>query len=83
MKKELYEAIKSKHKQTAILDYAVEVFGDHLADREEYKEHQGIDAVHYYICLKFGYLPRDVRNMSFDDLRFLLGEEMYGWTLPK
>ena len=28
-------------------------------------------------------LPKDARSMSFEDLHFLMSEEMHGWTLPE
>jgi|GEM_PF-3308637 len=63
--------------------YSLGVFGDKLAEREKYKGVQGIEAVHLYICLKFCWKPSDVRAMTEQDLRFLLTQEMHGWTLPK
>lgn len=58
------------------------VFGDTLAEREGYREYSGIEAVHFYLCNKYHWLPSVVQSMSNDDLRFLLGEEMRDWTLP-
>ena len=56
---------------------------DHLAKREKYKGLRDMDAVHYYIITKFKWLPRDVRSMSYDDLRLVLTEEMEGWVAPE
>lgn len=58
-------------------------FGDTLAEREGYRTYDGIEAVHYYLIQKHGWLPRDVRTMSYEDMRFALGEEMAGWTIQK
>ena len=63
--------------------YQIECFGDEIARREGYKEHNGIDAIHFYLIQKYHWLPSTVRSLSWDDLQFLLDEEMKGWTLPK
>ena len=65
------------------LNFHLSVFGDALAKREGYKENKGLDALRYYLMRKHDWLPRDVKAMSIDDLRFALSEEMHGWTLPK
>ena len=65
------------------LAFCLDVFGDHIAKREKYKEHDGMDAVHFYLIQKYHWLPSQVRAMSHADLRFVLDEEMSGWTLPK
>jgi hypothetical protein len=67
----------------ADLKYHLICFGDHLAEREGYKEHKGIDALHYYLVQKHNWLPQVVRSMNDDDLRFLLDEDISGWTLPE
>ena len=82
MKKELYEVIKSSHECQGSLNYFLHVYGDTIAKREGYKEVNGIDAIHFYLIHKFNWLPRDVRSMNYDDLRFVLSEEMSGWTVP-
>lgn len=64
------------------LNYSLEIFGDELAKREKFRAVDGIDALHLYLIKKYGWLPGDVKSLSFDDLRFVLSEEMHGWTLP-
>ncbi len=64
------------------LHYLLHVFGDDLAIRQGYRVHNGIDAVHFYLCHKFGWKPADVRGMNPEDIRFLLEEELHGWTAP-
>ncbi|WP_299327889.1 hypothetical protein [Parasphingopyxis sp.] len=71
------------HKLDGALNFNLEVFGDHIAEREGYQRHQGLEALRFYIIEKFKWLPRDVRTMSLDDMRFILEEEMHGWTLPE
>ena len=78
----MYEVKKELHKSTASLNYALEVFGDTLAKQENYQAHKGIDAIHFYICQKYHYLPHQARHLSFEDLHFLLAEEFHGWVLP-
>lgn len=66
----------------AELTYNLHCFGDHLAAQEKYKVHKGLDAVRYYLMLKHGWLPAQVRNMSHEDLRLAMEEDMEGWTVP-
>ncbi|PPQ39423.1 hypothetical protein SAMN06265338_103274 [Rhodoblastus acidophilus] len=73
---------KDIHILNGKLFYNIEIFGDYLAQREKYKSHKGLDAVHFYLVCKYGWLPSVARSLSFDDLNFLLAEEMHGWTLP-
>jgi hypothetical protein len=72
------------HEANGGLNYCLEVFGDYLAQREGYKDAglDGMDAIHFYLVHKFHWMPKDVRAMSTDDLRFVLTEELSGWTLP-
>ena len=83
MSKEYHQATKALRLTEGQMAYHVDCFGDHLAEREGYKGNSGIDAVHYYLMSKHGWLPSVVRSMSWDDIRFALSEEMQGWTLPK
>ena len=81
--KEHYQATERLYDATYKCAYLLDVFGDSLASREGYKEINGIEAVHFYLCHKHHWKPSDVRAMTSDDLRFLLSEEMHGWTAPK
>ena len=81
--KERYEVLKKLYEARGGLDYSLAVFGDHIAEREGYKAHRDIDAVHYYLVHKFSWLPAKVKAMSFDDIRFVLAEELDGWVLPE
>ncbi len=82
-KKEHYEAVKKMYEAESGLSYLLDVFGDELAKREGYKEVNGLEAVHFYIIHKFKWLPSVVKSMTNEDLRFILSEEMSGWTAPK
>jgi hypothetical protein len=62
--------------------FHLDLFGDHLAEREGYKEHKGREALHYYLVQKHHWLPSQARSLSWDDLQFLFDEEMSGWHVP-
>lgn len=80
--REHYKTIFNLHDAQGNLAYGLEVFGDVLAKKQGYKSLDGIDAIHYYLINKFNWLPAQVRGMSYEDLRFILSEEMHGFTLP-
>src|SRR5664280_2572896 len=65
------------------LAFGLDCFGDYLAKREKFKAHDGIEAVYFYLIQKYHWLPSQVRALNWEDLRFLLDEEMHGWTLPE
>ena len=67
----------------AELKYLLICFGDHLAKREGYKTHKGIDAIHFYLVKTYSWLPSVVKGISDDDLQFLLREEMQCSKVPK
>jgi hypothetical protein len=80
--REYNEVRYNLHEVTGRMNYHMELFGDEFAQRNGYKAHNGLDAVHFYLIQKHGWLPRDVRTMSLEDIRFVLEEEMKGWTVP-
>ena len=80
--KEQYQVTNRLYEATSQLAYMLDVFGDTIASREQYKTLNGIEAVHFYICHKFHWQPSIVRSMTHEDLRFLLSEEMHQWTAP-
>lgn len=82
MNKERYKILQHLHDAEGKLTYMLAVFGDTLAKREGYKELDGMGAIHFYIVHKFKWLPSQVKSMSAEDLRFVLSEEMSGWTAP-
>ncbi|AUV88515.1 hypothetical protein C1N50_20405 [Vibrio campbellii] len=84
MRDKVHYSITRKLRQTeGELVYNLDVFGDHIAEREGYKSVEGIEAIHFYLIHKFNWQPSAVKGMSYEDLRFILSEEMHGWTLPK
>jgi hypothetical protein len=58
------------------LNYHLERYGDHISEREGYRGIDGMAAIHFYLIHKFGWLPRDVKSMSLEDVRFVLSQEM-------
>ncbi len=83
MDKETYSAIRRCHLAEAELSASLEAFGDAIAEREGYSNLSGLDAVHFYLIRRFHWLPSAVRNLSHQDLRFVLHQEMQSWTLPE
>jgi len=81
LQQKLYESEKKLCKTEAVLNYNLIRFGDDLAEREGYREHKGLDALHFYLIQQHHWLPSQVKSLNHDDLRFLLAEEMHGWTL--
>lgn len=80
--KKRYQLMLESEVSGGKLAYGLRIFGDYIAEREGYKEHREINAVHFYLVNKYGWLPSVVRSMNYDDLRFLLEEEMSGWVYP-
>jgi len=78
-----YEILRNLEAANGEMAYHIRVFGDTLAEREGYKAHDGLEAVHYYLVNKYNWLPSVVKALSTEDLSFLLAEEMSGWTVPK
>jgi hypothetical protein len=79
---ERFDNLKRLYQAEGGLNYSLAVFGDHIAKREKYKTVDGIEAVYFYLVTKYHWLPSQVRGMSYEDLRFVLSEEMSGWILP-
>lgn len=79
---EYYQTINHRVHAEADLFFNLHVFGDHLAKTHGYAHHQGIEAVHYFLMLKHGWLPSQLKSMSAEDLRFAIEEDMAGWTVP-
>lgn len=77
-----FDNLKHLHEANGNLAYLLEVFGFTLAEREGYKDIDGMEAIHLYLIRKHHWLPRDVRAMSQADLALALHVEMQGWTAP-
>ena len=87
MIKDVEKEIKKGRKRMAQEEgksiYLLECYGDHVAEREGYKKHEGIDALHFYLIQKYHWLPSQARSLSHNDLEFVLLEEKQAWTLPE
>ena len=82
MSKERNQTRLDLHVAYGKLAFNLECFGDDLAKKRKYKGHEGMDAIHFYLVEKYHWLPSQVKALNFEDLHFLLEEEMSGWTLP-
>lgn len=84
MNREAYSIRWQLHQATAALDYALECFGDHLAERESYPSNiDGFDAIYLYLANKHGWPINTCKALSKDDLRLALAVELVGWKLPR
>lgn len=66
----------------AHLEMFLKYFGNDLAKKMRYKSLKGLDAIYFYLIERYHWAPGYVRSLSGEELRFLLTEEMHGWTLP-
>jgi hypothetical protein len=80
---DMYRTLHELYSSEGELAYNLAVFGDYIAKREGYKEYHDMDAVRYYLIEKFKWTPSTVRSMSYEDIMFVLAEEMAGWVLPQ
>lgn len=82
-KEKRYEILRKLYLNQGELDYSLIVFGDELAKRQNYKELEGLDAIHFYLIEKYNWTLSYVRSFKLEDINFLLREEMRSWTLPE
>ncbi len=83
MDKELFDITKHRLLLEAQLNSTLIAFGDDLAKRNNYKKLTGLEAIHFYLIEKYHWQISYVKSLSYNDLQFVLTEEMYGWTLPE
>ncbi len=58
-----------------------DTIGNHIALKEGYVGLKGMEAVYRYLVDKYSWLPKEVRNLTHDDLHMLLaGYEEKGTT---
>lgn len=81
--KDRNEIRKSLHTVLGEQAYHLELFGDYLAKKNKYREHDGMEAIYFYLIEKYKWKPSDVRAMNSEDIRFLLAEEMSDWHIHK
>lgn len=77
-----FELAAKLHNLDGASNFHLELYGNDLAKKNGYKEHQGIDAIQFYLMQKHNWLPSAVRSMSLDDLKFAIAEDKNGWTIP-
>lgn len=63
----------------ASLNILLEEFGDYLSAKNKYNNVDGIEAIHIYLIKTYRWLPRDVKAMSYDEMRLALHTELQGW----
>lgn len=83
MSEEMNKVRRQKHVAQAQINVFLEIFGDDLASKNQWNSLRGIEALHYYLMQKHHWTPAQLREMSYEDLRFALHQEMQGWTVPK
>lgn len=81
VQKDLNEARYRLHKTRGALAYHLELFGDHLQEKEGYS-FGGIEAIMLYLIRKYAWTPQYVKSMSSDDMRFVLDVELRDWRVP-
>ncbi len=77
---DLNETRRRVHLLTGELNYHLECFGDVLAERQGYKDVNGMDAVWLYLVKTYHWTPAYVKAMNPEDIRFVLSQEMHGFT---
>lgn len=77
------EILAGLHNAQGAIAFHLELYGNDLAKQEGYREHTGLDAVRFYLMNKHGWLPRDVRTMSIEDIDFATSEMRKDWKAPK
>jgi hypothetical protein len=57
--------------------------GDAIREKEGYKNPELIDinAIYYYLIQKYHWLPNQVRDMSLEDLKLVLAEEIFSFEI--
>jgi hypothetical protein len=79
---EYYKVYKESCFHEAKLNYVLLLFGNELAKRQKYKNYDGLDAIHFYLINKYKWIPSQVKSLDKEEIRFLLQDEMEGWTIP-
>ena len=82
MSEDLNESRWRLHAVTGELNYHLELFGDKLAKQMKYQDVDGMDAIYIYLIKTYHWMPAAVRGMNIEDIRFVLSQEMEGFTVP-
>ena len=76
------EIRKRLHAAEGELNYHLECFGDQLAKKSGYKDVDGMAAIWLYLIKTYHWTPAYVKAMNPEDIRFVLSQEMAGFTKP-
>jgi hypothetical protein len=68
--------------EEARIGYTLAIFGDHLAAQQEYENHTGLDAVHFFLMQKHHWTRGQIQAMTHADILFAMSEEFELWTMP-
>ena len=82
MPEDMNEIRRRHHSTAGDLDYHLECFGGHLANKIGYKGVDGMDAIWLYLIKTYHWTPAYVRGMNLADIRFVLSQEMANFTNP-
>lgn len=82
LRKEMNENNRKIRVLEGELQHKLDMFGDVLAKKHNYKKHRGIEAVRWFLVEKYKWTPATVKALNFDDLSFLLEEERENYTSP-
>jgi len=76
--KQINNELAEKHGelQTVTMKH-LQLIGEEIAKRENYKSLSGLEAVHYYLIQKHHWQPSQVRAMNIEDVSFCLSEEKF------
>jgi hypothetical protein len=75
------QARRRLHATTGELNYILERFGDKLAKDKGYKDLDGMEAIWLYFIKTYHWTPAYVKSMNSEDIRFVLSQEMQGFTI--
>lgn len=79
----LNEARKSLHTSKAHTKFHLFLWGEEEAGRRGWRGLDGWEAVQLYLQKEHGLMPAQIQAMDADYVRFLLTEELTGWTIPQ
>lgn len=75
---DLLDARRSSHINQAKLNNCLELFGDWLGKKLNYKL-RGMDAIYLYLITKHHWTPAQVKGMKLEDIDFVLHVEQQSY----
>lgn len=73
-KRDLKSLEKKQAERLGDLFYELIQIGHHVAKREGYVTHRGLDALYFYLIEKYHWPPSLVRGLNHEELLFLFDE---------